>query len=282
MPSTFRRLPAALVAAGLVVLGFGASFAQDRMEPLPADLEGVDVIDRPGANLPLWLTFFDDSGEVVTLGKYFKDRPVIVTMNYSNCPMLCSLQLNGLVDGLRGLRWTAGEEFEMVTVSIDPSETATRAAQTKQKYLGDYGRPEAAQGWHFLTGAKAHVKELADSLGFGFRYVEERGEYAHAAVTFVATPDGKLSRALYGVLYDPRTLRLSLVEASDGKIGSTVDKILLYCFHYDATKGRYGPVAVRIMQLGGGLSVLLLGVTLLGFWRRDHHRKPHASPNGSA
>jgi len=282
LPSPARvrtAFAAGAFAAGL--LAAFPAFAQDRIEPLPDDLEGVGVTDRPGAALPLWLTFVDDAGEVVSLGKYFKDRPVLLTLNYSNCPMLCSLQLNGLVNGLRGLRWTAGDEFEMVTVSIDSTEVTERAHATKMKYVGDYGRPEAQTGWHFLTGTAEHIRELADSVGFGFRYVQDRREYAHAAVTFVVTPDGRLSRNLYGVLYDPQTLRLSLVEASDGKIGSPVDKILLYCFHYDAAKGRYGPAAVKMMQLGGGLTALVLGVTLAGFWRRDAHRKRHSGGGAS-
>jgi protein SCO1/2 len=253
---------------------------------LPDALEGVGVTEHLDEHIPLDLEFVDELGKRVTLQDYFKPgRPVLLTLNYSNCPMLCSLQLNALVDGgdyfrareapggLKGIDWTAGNEFAMLTVSIDPLETPTQAKLTQQRYMKVYGRPGAAQGWHFLTGSKENIQALADAIGFGFRWNEARKEYSHPAVTTVLTPDGRVSRYLYGVEYDPQTLRLSLVEAAEGRIGSTVDRIILYCFHYDADSGRYAPAAMNIMRVGGVLTVLVLGATLSVFWLRDVRRK---------
>jgi protein SCO1/2 len=194
-------------------------------------------------------------------------------MNYSDCPMLCSLQLNGLLDGLKEMKWDLGENFRVVTVSIDPNESPARSQLTKQKYLKLYARPGVSGGWRFLTGKEEDIRRLADEVGFGYSYVKDTGEYAHAAAVIVLTPEGKISRYLYGVAYDPQTLRLSLVEAGEGKIGSTMDQILLFCFHYDETKGRYGPAAVGVMRVGGVLTMLCLGGMLLVFWRRESARR---------
>jgi len=220
--------------------------------------------------VPLDLECVDSDGKPGVLKQFFVGRrPVVLTLNYSNCPMLCSLQLNGLFDALKRMPWEIGGKFEMITVSFDPLETPQRARKTKQKYLNVYRRPGAAAGWHFLTGQEENIKRLADAVGFRYRYSEAQRQYIHAAVTFILTPDGRVSRYLYGVEYDPQTIRLSLLEATDGKIGSTVDQILLFCYHYDAESGRYGPAAFRLMQLGGGLTVLVVGGGIWILWRRD-------------
>lgn len=253
----------------LVLLLAALPASAQRLEPVE-ELEGVGITEHLGGAVPMDLEFVDDEGRTVTLGDYFDGtRPVILTMNYSSCPMLCSLHLNGLVDGMKELPLSIGEEFEVVTVSLDPLETTTLARKTKQRYLSAYGREGAGEGWHFLTGKQSAIRALADTIGFGYRYVETRKEYAHTAATFVLAPEGTLSRYLYGVIYEPKTLRLSLVEASEGKIGSTIDRLILFCFHYDATEGRYGPAAIKIMQAGGGLTLLVLGLGLLRFWRRE-------------
>jgi len=254
-------------------LGPAAGVAEQRREPAPEELEEVGVSEHLNAQLPLELSFVDSRSRPVKLGRYFDGtRPVLLTMNYSNCPMLCSLQLNGLFDGLKRMPWDLGDQFQMITVSIDPKETPQRAQLTKQEYLKLYGRPGAGAGWHCLTGRESEIRKLAEVIGFRYKYVEQTGQYAHAAVTFVCTPDGRLSRYLYGIEYDPQTLRFSLLEASEGKVGTAMDQVLLFCFQYDATKGRYGPAAVRIMQVGGGLTVLVLGAVLWGFWRRELRR----------
>lgn len=282
-----RRQIALQVAAGFVIavgaLACSSPLLAQRMEAAPEDLKDVGITEHPDAQLPLDLPFFDSSGKPVTLREFFDGtRPVLLTMNYSNCPMLCSLQLNGLFEGLQALEWDLGENFQMLTVSIDPKEAPERAALTKQKYLKLYGRPGVADGWHLLTGKEEDIRKLADTVGFGYSFVEETGEYAHAAATFVLTPDGRVSRYLYGIEYDPQTMRLSLIEAADGKVGTTFDRFLLTCFHYDATRGRYGPAAVKIMRLGALVTVVVLGGALLMFWRGEVRRPAAAAPSDTA
>ena len=187
--------------------------------------------------------------------------------------MLCGLQLNGMVDAFRQMDWIPGEQFEVVTVSIDPRETPKLAELKKQNYLNAYGKPEAAAGWHFLTGRQPQIDSLAAATGFEYEYLEESGEYSHAAVAYVATPEGRLSRYLYGVVYEPKTLRFSLVEAGEGRIGTALDQILLYCFHYDASAGRYTPVVMNIMRTGALLSAVILATLLSAFWFWEQRRK---------
>jgi protein SCO1 len=258
--------------ATMVFLAATAAKAQ-RAEPLPKELEGVGVTEHLNEQVPLDLPFIDSNGKKVRLKQYFDGkRPVMLTINYSNCPMLCSLQLNGLFKALGSMKWDIGDQFEMVTVSMDPLETPERAHMTRQKYLKIYQRPGAAKGWHFLTGREENINQLANAVGFRYQYSAEKRQYLHVAVTFILTPDGRVSRYLYGVEYDPQTLRLSLLEASDGKIGTTTDRILLFCFHYDAQSGRYGPAAFRLMQVGGGFTVLVLGVAIWTLRRREKRK----------
>jgi protein SCO1/2 len=250
---------------------------KDRTEALPERLEKVDVVEHTGAQLPLDLEFVDSTGAVVRLRDYFDGhRPVLLTFNYSDCPMLCSIQLNHLVHGLRGVDKTAGNEFQILTLSIDPKETPERSAESKLRYLGDYGRPEAAKGWHFLT-SPTNTRVVADAVGFEYSYNEARKEWLHAATMILATPDGRVARYLYGLDYAPQTLELSLIEASDGKIATTVDQILLYCFHYDATEGRYAPVAMNIMRVAAALTAVTVGFVLFTFWARERRKKNRAA-----
>jgi protein SCO1/2 len=257
--------------------------AGQRTEPLPKQLEGVGITEHPGGRLPLNLEFKDEEGETVRLSQYFPgDRPVILTLGYFTCPMLCPLVLNALVDGLKGIPWTPGREFEIVTVSIDPLDTPILAKLKKENYLTEYGRPGAAGGWHFLTGREENIKKLADAIGFNYRYIKERGQYAHAAGIFLAAPDGRMARYLYGVQYPSKTLRLALAEAGKGSIGTTVDQVLLFCFHYDAQEGRYTLVASNLMRLGGAATALVVGVWLFTSWRRGSHKKPLDGPTSRA
>jgi protein SCO1 len=260
----------------LLVLALMAAWpaAAERMEPLPKQLEGVGITEHPGAQVPLDLEFVAEDGKPVRLRSYFDGKkPVILNLGYYRCPMLCGLVLSGLLQGLKETAWSVGREFEVVTVSIDPLETPTLARLKKESYMAEYGRPGAAAGWHFLTGREESIRKLADAVGFGYRYVPERGEYAHAAVLFMATPDGHIARYLYGVLYAAGTLRMALTEAGQGKVGTTADRILLTCFHYDAEQGRYVVAAMTLMRTGGGVTVLVVGGWLLARWRRDA-RKP--------
>lgn len=259
----------------------GSGFAQIAGE-VPDELDEVAVVEHVDEKIPVDLEFTNEAGEKVRLGDFFDgERPVLLTLNYYGCPMLCGLQLNGLVAGLKDLDWSVGDQFDIVTVSINPLETPTLAALKKHNYLQEYGRPEAGRGWHFLTGQTLAIDALAEATGFGYEYVEETGEYAHAAVAMVLTPDARLSRYLYGVVFDPKTVKYSLVEAADGRIGSPLDQIILFCFHYDAEAGAYTPVAMNIMRLGALLTAVVLGAVVGTFWLREHRKKGPLAAGGA-
>ena len=267
----------AMVVGVFVSTAIARPAGAQRKEAAPPELKGVDVIEHPNAQVPLELPFVDSQGDPVTLGQLFDgQRPVILTLNYSNCPMLCSLQLNGLFDALKAMQWDIGDAFQMITVSIDPLETPERAALTKRKYLKSYGRPGSQAAYHCLTGREEQIRTLADTVGFGYVYDRETNQYLHMAATFICTPDGRVSRYLYGVEYDPQTLKLSLLEAAEGKIGSSMDRVVLYCFQYDAESGRYGPSAYNLMRLSGVLTVFVFGCLLLWYWRREARKLPPA------
>lgn len=268
-------IPLALAAlCGWPALGQPSAPAGARAEPLPPELVGVGVDEHLNAQLPLDLEFVDHAGKKVRLRDYFDGQhPVILTLNYYKCPMLCGLMLNGLLDAFRQLDWTAGEQFQVVTVSFDPLETHQLAAIKRQNYLTHYESRRAGtavparRDWQFLTGRKASIDPLLDATGFRIRWNEQRQEWTHIAAPIVCTPDGRISRYLYGVLFEPQTLRLSLVEASEGKIGSTIDRVLLYCYHYEG--GEYTLAAMNIVRAGGVLTVLVVGTLLLVLWRRE-------------
>jgi cytochrome c oxidase subunit II len=265
---------AALVLALLAALAAPAAHAA---EPLPRELEGVGVTEHLGAQLPLDLVFTDHTGKQVRLGDYFRDgKPVILTLNYYSCPMLCGLQLNGLLTGLGGLDWTAGDQFRVVTVSIDPREDATLAGGKRTAFLNRYGR--GAADWSFLVGAEPQIARLAAAVGFGYRYDASQKQYAHPAVLYAISPTGRVSRYLYGIDYKPRDLKFSLMEASAGKTGSSVDRLILSCFHYDSEAHRYGPYALGIMRLAGVLTMLALGLLLAGMWLRERRRGRAGAP----
>jgi protein SCO1/2 len=260
----------------------GLASAQIADRAVPA-LDEVGVEEHLDAKLPLDLEFIDENGDTVRLGDFFDgERPVILTLNYYRCPMLCGLMLNGVVDGLEQMDWTPGVEFEMVTISIDPLETPELAKAKKQNYLKRYQRPAAARGWHFLTGKQSNITRLAETVGFGYTYDAESDQYAHAAVIFVNTPDGRVARYLYGIEYPPKSLRLALLEASEGKIGSALDQIILYCYHYDPDSRRYAPVAMNIMRVGGGATALILGVSLGSLWIRELRRRKRTEKRNTA
>jgi protein SCO1/2 len=265
----FAALALAL-AAGPLAAQTDLKDTDARGEPLPAELEGVGVTEKLADQVPLDLRFQDENGQDVTLAKYFDGaRPVILNLGYMGCPMLCGLVANGMVDAMNGMKHTAGEEYTVLSVSIDHTETATLARAKKQGYLRQYQRPAAAQGWHWLTGREDQIRTLTDAVGFGFKWNDKRQEYAHAAVLIVLSPDGRVMRYLYGIQFDPKTLQLSLVEAADGQTGSSLDKFLLFCFHYDAETGRYGPAARNIMKAGGLITVVVIVGVVLGFRRRE-------------
>lgn len=234
-----------------------------------AEMEGVGIEQKLDSIIPGELNFTNAAGVPVSMADFMGDgKPFILTLNYYRCPMLCSLTLNGMVDGLRGLEWSAGEEFNIVTVSIAPGEGPELAAQKKQAYLSQYDRDSASEGWFFLTGEEEQITQLADSVGFGYRYDESTGEYAHTSSIIFVTPGGRISRYMNDVSFKPRDLRLALVESSEGRIGSAMDTLLLFnCFQWDPESNSYVASAWKIMRLGGVLTIILVavGLCVLGF-----------------
>jgi protein SCO1/2 len=249
------------------------SFALYADQPLPPELQGVGVDEHLGQPIDLNLTFTAENGYPVALKDFFhKDRPVILNLVYYSCPMLCNMILNGQTAALKEVPWTPGNEFEIVTISIDPTETFNLAQQKRAVYLESYGR--ATSGWHFLTDDHGNVKKLADQVGFHYRYDEKQAQYAHAAVITVLTPQGKVSRYLYGIKFNPRDIRLALTEASESKFGLSVERVLLYCFHYDPKARGYVLFASNLMRAGGALTVLVLALILSRLWRRERRGAP--------
>ena len=276
--SVIRLLLAVAVAIVVSVFTVPTSVAQLILNEVP-ELMGIDVVEHLSDTIPLDLAFTDDHGNPVTLRQYFgQGRPVILNLAYSNCPMLCTVVLNGLTNGVRDLSWRPGDEFQMVTVSIDPLETVELARARKKRYLESIGPMNSEDGWAFLVGEESQSRRLAEALGFIYYYDEEIKQYAHPAVTFLLTEDGVISRYLYGLEYKERDLRLGLLEAAEGKIGSTIDRIILYCFHYDPDSKGYVVFAGNVMRLGGLITVVALAIFLGLFWTRDRmrHRGQHA------
>jgi protein SCO1/2 len=274
--SLLRHGASAVVAASLAftsVVEAAPVQAPDRVEEAPKRLKGVDVIEHLGERIPEGLSFSDQDGKSVTIGDYLHAGvPLILTFNYSSCPMLCSLQLTAFVTGLKQLDFTANKQFRIVTVLLDPNETGDSARRFRSRYLAQYGRPGSEPGWTFLTGSDANIRALAKAVGFSYAYNEARGEYVHPAALTLLSPEGKVARYLYGLEYPGKTLRLGLVEASEGRVGTSLDRLVLYCFHYDSSEGRYAPVAARIMQVGGAVSLVGLAAFLTILIRRDKKR----------
>lgn len=230
-----------------------------------------------GESVPLDLVFTDEAGNSVSLDKFINgEKPVVITLVYHSCPMLCNVLLQGLTTGMAEMEWTAGQEFEMITLSIEPEDTPEIASEKKAMYVEKLGKSEAASGWHFLTGTEASIETLADAIGFRYSYVEEIGQYVHPPIVTVLTPDGKISRYLQGITYKARDVRLALVEASNGTIGSPIDFITLFCLQYDPETNAYVAHAANLMRLGGVLTVLVLGLALFTLWRKEQHRSPAA------
>ncbi len=242
---------------------------------IPAEAKAVTVKEHLNTKIPLDLQFTDETGKQVRLGDYFNGgkRPVILQLGYYRCPMLCSLTSQGLIDVLNDLKLDAGKDYQVVFVSIDPSETPQLAAEKKKSYLSAYHRASDANAWHLLTGRVDQIDKLAQATGFEYRWIASAGQYSHPACLIVATPDGKISRYLYGVKFDEQTVRLSLVEASDGKIGSTIDSFILTCFQYDGHQGKYALAAIGLMKIGGAITVLLVAAMVIFLMRAERRRK---------
>jgi protein SCO1/2 len=235
----------------------------------PALLREIGFDQKLGQALPPDLAFRDEGGRPVRLGDYFGRKPVVLNLVYFDCPMLCTVSLSGLASALDVLSFTAGREFELVTISFDPRETPARAAATKKAHLQRYPRPGAEGGWHFLTGEREAIDRLTRAVGFRYVWDEETKQFAHPAGLLVLTPEGRIARYLFGIEYAPKDLRLALVEAGAGRVGTPFDQVLLYCYKYDPHRGRYSAQILNLVRLGAGLTVLALGVFILTLWRRE-------------
>ncbi|HVG85335.1 MAG TPA: SCO family protein [Vicinamibacterales bacterium] len=242
---------------------------------MPGVLGKVAFEQRLNEPLPLDLTFTDEDGRRVKLGDYFGKRPVVLAFVYYECPMLCTLVLNGLTGVLSLIDETAGKEFDVVAVSFDPRETPVLAAAKKKTYLDTYKRPQAANGWHFLTGAESSIAALTQAAGFSYAWDEATQQFAHASGIVVATPDGRLSRYFFGVDYAARDVQFALIESSAGKVGSLADKLMLYCYHYDPVTGQYGFVAMRAVRIGGVVTLVALAGFMFVSIRRENRASGH-------
>jgi protein SCO1/2 len=235
----------------------------------PGILSKIAIDQRIGHQVPADIPFVDETGRQVTLGDYYGRRPVVLALVYYECPMLCTQVLNGLVSALGVLTFEAGREFDVVAVSFNPKEGPGLASQKKASYVERYGRPQAAAGWHFLTGSQESITRLTEAVGFKYEYDQRIGQFAHGAAIEVLTPKGTIAKYFYGIEYSPRDLRLGLIEASDERIGSVVDDVLLFCYHYDPSSGKYGTSVLGIVRAGGVVTVLAFAVFLTVSLRRD-------------
>lgn len=232
-------------------------------------LNKLDFEQHIGAQVPRDASFINEDGDSVTLGSLMGEKPVLLNLVYYECPMLCTLVLNGVLKALRTVSLNVNKDFDVITISIDPRETPSLAKEKKGHYLKKYGRDGAEGGWHFLTGSKESIDAVAEAVGFKYLYTEETKQYAHAAGTVFLTPEAVVSRYLFGIEYAPRDLRLALVEASQNRIGNPIDKLLLYCFQYDAATGKYGLLIMNVLRLGGLATVMILAGALILMLRRE-------------
>jgi len=268
----FSAKAAALAALGCLLAGVLPAAAEET--GLPEAVREVAIDQRLGENVPADAVLIDEEGRSVRLGDYLGRRPVLLNFVYYECPMLCTLVLNGIVRTLRTMDFEPGREFDIVTVSIDPRETPELARRKKALYMATYGRDRAAAGWHFTTASRESIERLTAAAGFRYTYDQETGQFAHASGIMLLTPQGRLHRYFYGVEYAPRDLRLGVIDAAQGRIGSKVDALLLYCFHYDPVTGRYGLAVMRLVRLSGLGSALAIAGFVAFMLRRDRRRAP--------
>jgi protein SCO1/2 len=278
-----RYAVAVILASALLSLGLLASPRPSRAQltgPVqnigvrPELLKDVGIDQKLHDPIPLGLSFRDEHGSSVALSAFFGRKPVVLALVYYDCPMLCTQVLNGLDRSLKDVPMDIGDDFNVITVSINPSDTPKLASAKHDLYTGIYGRPGGAQGWHFLTGEESQIRQLAKAAGFRYAYDADSNQFAHASAVMVLTPEGKISRYFYGITYPARDMRLGLVEASEGKIGSVVDQVLLFCYHYDPATGKYGVLISRVIKAGGLLTVLAIGILVLVLSRKEHYELP--------
>ncbi len=270
-----KAYPKWLAALGMLFLSLPAwsqGMTQGIMSPpanvRPPGLEHVGIEQRLNQQVPLDLAFRDETGKAVRLRDYFGQKPVILNLVYYKCPMLCSEVMSGLTRALKVIKFDAGNQFNVLSVSFNPNETPELAAASKAQYMERYGRPAAAKGWHFLTGPQESITALTQAVGFQYQYDPKTDQYAHATAIMVLTPDGRVAQYYYGVEFAPKDLRLGLIQASNHKIGNLVDEVFLYCYHYDPATGKYGAIISRILKLSGLATILVLGGMVLILFRR--------------
>jgi len=242
---------------------------------LPETLKTVGIEQKLGEQLPLDTELKDEDGRSVKLGTYFNSgRPVVLTFVYYECPMLCNQVLNGLTGSLKGVSFDAGKEFDVVAISFDARENdiADLAKNKKASYMERYGRPGTEKGWHFLTGTQEAIDKVTSAAGFSFKWDEKSNQFAHAAGVMVVTPDGKLSRYLYGIDYSPKDVKFGIMESAENKVGSATEKLLLYCYHYDPSTGKYGLAVLRGVRIFGVLTLLGMGTMIFAFWRKNKRK----------
>lgn len=265
-----------VVGAALAMPGAGPANPEGRTAPpSPPNevLDQVEIEQKLDAQLPLDLSFVDETGSKVTLGDFFSEKPVVLVLAYYECPMLCTMVLNGTLRSINVIdELDVGKDFDIVAVSIDPEETPELARQKRDLYRDKYRREGSEGGWHFLVGDEASIDRLTDAVGFRYAYDEETGQYAHGSAIMVATPEGRMAKYLYGIDYDPRTLRLALVEASQGKIGTLVDQVILYCFNYNPLEGKYSLAIMAVLKLAAGATALAIALFVVVSLWRDRRR----------
>ena len=270
-------------AALLLVLAATITFPAGAQEvTTPAILSKVGITQNLNARIPPDLVFRDETGKSVRIGDFFGKKPIVLSLVYFECPALCTEVLNGELRTMKAISLNLGKDFEAVTVSFEPKDTPALAKAKRDVYIGQYGRSEAADHWHFLTGEQQSIDALTDVAGFRYAYDSSIRQYAHAAAILVLTPDGRIDRYFYGVQYPARDVRLGLVEASEGKIGTLTDHALLYCYQYDPMTGRYGMVVMNVLRAAGGLTVLLLGIFMTLMFLRERKRPSGVSPAAGA
>lgn len=269
-----RAIVVVALACGAFAQGMNSNFMPAPANVKPPGLEHVGIQQRLNAQIPLDLTFRDETGKTVRLGDYINQKPVILSFVYYRCPMLCPELLVGLESALRVLKFSAGKEFDVITVSFDPRDTPEVAAAKKADILSRYKRPGAESGWHFLTGSQGSIAALTNAAGFDYQYDPKTGQFAHSTAIMVVTPTGKLAQYYYGIDFPPNDLRLALIQASNNKIGNLSDAVLLYCFHYDPAAGKYSAIISRILQLSGGVTLLLVGALVVVLYRRGPEHDP--------
>lgn len=265
------------IALGLALAALSSQAGTRSMpgEAPPVEPVRPEILNRAGfdqklnAQIPLDLEFRDEQGQTVKLGDYFGQKPVLLNLVYFNCPMLCTLVLNGVVDAARQVSFMPGQDYEILTISFNAEEGPELAQGKKQAYLKDLNRPGAEQGWHFLTGDEAAIKALTETVGFKYAWDEKRKEFAHASGIMVVTPSGRLSHYLYGVVYAPRDYRLALVEASSGRIGNPVDQLMLFCYHYDPVAGKFSTAVMSLVRVGCLATIGAMALFLFVMFRRE-------------